>query len=31
MIGMAIAAFGLFLLTRVPVDGTYLADLLPAA
>jgi EmrB/QacA subfamily drug resistance transporter len=29
VIGMVIAAVGLFFLSRVPVDGTYLADLLP--
>ena len=29
IVGMAIAAVGLFLLSRVPVDGTYVADLLP--
>jgi EmrB/QacA subfamily drug resistance transporter len=27
--GLTIAAVGLFVLSRVPVDGTYLADLLP--
>lgn len=29
MIGMGVAAVGLLLLSRAPVDGTYLADVLP--
>ena len=29
IVGMVIAAVGLFLLSRVPVDGTYTSDLLP--
>ena len=29
VVGMVLAAIGLFLLSRVPVDGTYLRDLLP--
>ena len=29
ILGMLIAAVGLFLLSRVPVDGTYLSDLFP--
>ena len=29
IVGMVIAAVGLFLLSRVPVDGTYVTDLLP--
>ena len=29
MAGMSVGAAGLFLLSRVPVDGSYLADLLP--
>ena len=29
IVGMVIAAVGLFVLSRVPVDGTYLANLLP--
>jgi EmrB/QacA subfamily drug resistance transporter len=29
-IGMVVAAGGLFLLTRIPVDGSYLSDVLPA-
>ena len=29
VVGMLLAAAGLFVLTGVPVDGTYVADLLP--
>jgi len=29
MVGMGVAAIGLLLLSQAPVDGTYLADVLP--
>jgi len=29
IVGMVIAAIGLFLLSRIPVDGSYVSDLLP--